>query len=77
MNGWNLNIESEVAINGIYINDNIFINGKIDMIAPINSNAFNVYDFKTGKPKSRNEIEGLTKSSSGNYKRQLIFIKFF
>ncbi|MSU25697.1 MAG: ATP-dependent helicase [Candidatus Levybacteria bacterium] len=75
MNGWNLNIESEVAINGIYINDNIFINGKIDMIAPINSNAFNVYDFKTGKPKSRNEIEGLTKSSSGNYKRQLIFYK--
>lgn len=32
-----------------------------------------VVDYKTGKQKSRNEIEGLTKNSDGNYKRQLVF----
>ena len=32
-----------------------------------------VVDYKTGKPKTRNEIEGKTKNSDGNYKRQLVF----
>lgn len=32
-----------------------------------------VVDYKTGKPKTRGEIEGKTKNSTGNYKRQLIF----
>ena len=32
-----------------------------------------VTDYKTGKPKSRNAIEGKTKSDSGDYKRQLVF----
>jgi DNA helicase-2/ATP-dependent DNA helicase PcrA len=32
-----------------------------------------VVDYKTGKPKTRNEIEGKTKNSEGNYKRQLVF----
>lgn len=32
-----------------------------------------VVDYKTGKPKTRNEIEGKTKTSDGNYKRQLVF----
>jgi DNA helicase II / ATP-dependent DNA helicase PcrA len=30
-------------------------------------------DYKTGKPKSRNEIEGLNKSGDASYKRQLVF----
>ena len=30
-------------------------------------------DYKTGAPKSRNEIEGNTKNSDGDYKRQLVF----
>jgi CRISPR/Cas system-associated exonuclease Cas4 (RecB family) len=34
-----------------------------------------VIDYKTGKPKTRNEIEGNTKMSDGNYKRQLTFYK--
>lgn len=34
-----------------------------------------VVDYKTGKPKSRNHIEGKTKTSNGDYKRQLIFYK--
>lgn len=32
-----------------------------------------VVDYKTGAPKSRNVIEGNTKSSDGAYKRQLVF----
>ncbi len=34
-----------------------------------------VTDFKTSKPKSRNDIEGKTKTSDGNYKRQLVLYK--
>jgi len=30
-------------------------------------------DYKTGAPRSRNEIEGKTKNSDGDYKRQLVF----
>ena len=32
-----------------------------------------VVDYKTGKPKSRNDILGKTKGSNGNYYRQLVF----
>jgi ATP-dependent helicase/DNAse subunit B len=32
-----------------------------------------VVDYKSGKPKTRGEIEGKTKDSDGGYKRQLVF----
>ncbi len=32
-------------------------------------------DYKTGKPKTRNEIEGNTQNSNGDYKRQLVFYR--
>jgi len=35
--------------------------------------AYRVVDYKTGKPKTRNVIEGKTASSDGGYKRQLVF----
>ena len=38
-----------------------------------NGRLLRVVDYKTGKPKSRNVIEGKTKDSNGNYKRQLVF----
>ncbi len=34
---------------------------------------YQVVDYKTGKPKTRNVIEGKTASSDGGYKRQLVF----
>ncbi len=40
-----------------------------------NEREVNVVDYKTGKPKSRNHIEGKTKTSNGDYKRQLVFYK--
>lgn len=50
------------------------LSGKIDRVDhDLEGRITRVYDYKTGKPKSRNEIEGNTKSSNGNYKRQLVF----
>lgn len=72
----NKDVETELDIRGIGINDEVFLNGKIDMIEPVDKNfRVNVYDFKTGSVKSRNEIEGKTRNGKGNYKRQLVFYK--
>jgi DNA helicase-2/ATP-dependent DNA helicase PcrA len=50
------------------------LTGKLDRIdLDDNGEAVRVVDYKTGKPKSRNVIEGKTKSSDGGYKRQLVF----
>lgn len=69
-------VETEIDIKGIRINEELFLNGKIDMIEPIDKDfRVNVYDFKTGSVRSRNEIEGKTQNSKGNYKRQLVFYK--
>jgi len=35
--------------------------------------AIRIVDYKTGKPRTRNNIEGKTKNSDGDYKRQLVF----
>lgn len=68
--------ESETDIRGIRINEDLILNGKIDLIEPIEHGGFfNITDFKTGKAKSRNQIEGNIKGGDGNYKRQLVFYK--
>jgi DNA helicase-2/ATP-dependent DNA helicase PcrA len=52
------------------------LRGDIDkMELADNERNVNVVDYKTGKPKSRNHIEGKTKTSNGEYKRQLVFYK--
>ncbi len=50
------------------------LTGKLDRI-DLNPDGFalRVVDYKTGKPKTRNEIEGKTKDADGGYKRQLVF----
>ncbi len=60
----------------IYLND-IPLEGKVDRIDLIDkkNRLVKIVDYKTGKPKSRNEIEGNTQNSSGDLKRQLIFYK--
>lgn len=50
------------------------LTGKLDRIDIDESGkAVRVVDYKTGKPKTRNAIEGKTESSDGAYKRQLVF----
>lgn len=52
----------------------VLLTGKIDRLDfDENGNVELVVDYKTGKPKTRNEIEGKTQSSNGDYKRQLVF----
>ncbi len=51
------------------------LKGKLDRIDTLPSGLVRVADYKTGKAKSRNDIMGKTKSSEGNYYRQLTFYK--
>jgi DNA helicase-2/ATP-dependent DNA helicase PcrA len=71
---WKSNILNEFNIKRIEIDGDITINGKIDKIEILDDkNNVNVVDYKTGKPKSRNEMLGLNKTSTGDYLRQLTF----
>lgn len=72
---WEKGIESEVKIKGVRLTPEIKLNGVIDLIEKKENNKAVIYDFKTGKPKTRGEIEGTTINSSGDYLRQLIFYK--
>lgn len=50
------------------------LTGMIDRIdLDEGGNALRVVDYKSGAPKTRGVIEGKTKDSNGNYKRQLVF----
>lgn len=52
----------------------VVLTGKLDRIdLGEDGRALRVIDYKTGKPKTRNVIEGNTASSDGAYKRQLVF----
>lgn len=53
----------------------VLLRGKLDRMDVSHDGVVSVVDYKTGKPKSRNEIEGKTKSGTGDYKRQLVFYK--
>jgi len=55
--------------------ENIRLTGKLDKIELLNNNEVIIVDYKTGKPQTKNEILGLTKGSSGDYFRQLVFYK--
>lgn len=71
---WKSNILNEFTIKRVAIAENITINGKIDKIEILDDkNNVNVVDYKTGAPKSRNDLLGLNKTSTGDYLRQLTF----
>lgn len=55
--------------------DDIPLSGKIDRIDWLDQNnkTVRVIDYKTGRPKTRNEILGRTKTSDGDLYRQLVF----
>lgn len=60
----------------IHLGD-VALTGKTDRIDLVDKETSSVkfIDYKTGKSKSRNEIEGLTQNSNGDYKRQLVFYR--
>lgn len=59
---------------GIAACPTIRLTGKLDRLDMAeDGTVVRVVDYKTGSPKSRNEIEGKTKNANGNYKRQLVF----
>lgn len=79
---WNKNLITEYSIRGVTfaLNDlsselSLELTGKLDKVEFLENGAIAVIDYKTGKPKSRNDIEGKTKNADGNYKRQLVFYK--
>jgi CRISPR/Cas system-associated exonuclease Cas4 (RecB family) len=55
--------------------EGIELSGKLDKMEFVDGDKVVVTDYKTGKAKSRNEIEGKTKDSNGDIKRQLVFYK--
>lgn len=76
---WHKNILNEFNIKGVSLkiskDNEVFLSGNLDKIEILENNQVKVVDYKTGKTKSRGEIEGQTSNSDGNYKRQLIFYK--
>lgn len=72
---WKADMKSEYAIKGIKLFDNVYLRGTLDLIETTEDGIIRIHDFKTSKPKSKNDIEGNTKTSKGNIKRQLVFYK--
>lgn len=84
---WRGNVLTEYAVNDVMMTPEIRLTGKIDKLEFLDvGNKVNVVDYKTGKPKSRVQIEGKSKEDeegdetekqdgSGGIKRQLTFYK--
>lgn len=75
---WDRNVTNEFKLTVLLPIDipgivRLKLRGALDKVEFITEREVNVVDYKTGKPKSRNVIEGKTKSSNGDYKRQLVF----
>ncbi|MBI4086410.1 ATP-dependent helicase [Candidatus Kaiserbacteria bacterium] len=79
---WHVDSESAVRIRvpfetGIEELPVITLRGELDKVErldpPAGGGRVKIVDYKTGKPKTRGEIEGMTKTSNGNLKRQLVF----
>lgn len=71
---WRTNVSPELGISRVLLGD-IPLTGKIDKLEYLDdAGRVRVVDYKTGEPKSRNFIEGMTKADgAGEYKRQLVF----
>lgn len=69
-------LEYFFGTHNVYLGD-VPLTGKLDRIDLLDtvSRKVHVTDYKTGRQRSRNDIEGKTKSSDGRYKRQLNFYK--
>ena len=81
-NLWQKKVFNEFKIKGVLFDFDfrkekieLILKGNLDKIEILQDSDVNVVDYKTGKPKSRNDIEGKTKNSRGDYKRQIVFYR--
>lgn len=75
---WPRQLVTEFGIAGVTFEglpEGVMLRGKLDKIEWNSDGSVTVVDYKTAKPKSRNQIEGKTKDGDGRFKRQLIFYK--
>ncbi|MDO8570912.1 MAG: ATP-dependent DNA helicase [Candidatus Daviesbacteria bacterium] len=72
---WGKETMSELKISGVKLTENVTITGRLDMIEIISGNSVAVHDFKTGKIKSRSQIDETNEKSDYHYLRQLTFYK--
>jgi DNA helicase-2/ATP-dependent DNA helicase PcrA len=73
---WHGNIINQLRVPAVELSDGVMVNGKIDKVEFLDaSGSVLVIDYKTGKPKSRNQILGMVKDGDGNYFRQLVFYR--
>ncbi len=56
--------------------EGIPMKGRIDRIDEIEPGVLRIIDYKTGTPKSENDLKGNTQSGDGGYFRQLLFYKY-
>jgi len=76
--GWKKEILNELSIKGVLleaVGEEITLSGNLDKVEILEGDRVKVIDYKTGKIRSRNVLEGKTKNATGDYKRQLIFYK--
>ncbi|TSC84426.1 MAG: DNA helicase II / ATP-dependent DNA helicase PcrA [Parcubacteria group bacterium Gr01-1014_17] len=69
---------NEYRVAGIFLTvgkEKLELTGSLDKVEMLQNGSVAVVDYKTGKPRTRNEILGKTKASDGNYYRQLVFYK--
>ncbi len=72
---WITQTLNEFAVRNIALTSEIILTGKLDKLEFLSEREVNVIDYKTGKPKTRNQITGDTKDSEGNIFRQIVFYK--
>lgn len=72
---WKKGMFGELSVRGVKFSDDVILNGRIDLLEPISKTDAIIHDFKTGKPKSRSQIDGSLSQSKYNYLEQLVFYK--
>lgn len=70
-----MHVRAELALPRGGALEKVVLHGFIDKLERLPDGTVRVTDYKTGAPKSRNYIEGKTKDSDGDYKRQLVFYR--
>lgn len=74
-NSWKNKTINELKIRGVHLSPELYLTGALDKMEILDKRRVKVVDYKTAKPKSRNEILGQTKQGDGDYYRQLVFYK--